>query len=265
MNSLRAVFVHELRRSLTAARIVWWLVMAAFPVVITLCLLAIPDFLRGATSSQRDSVWSGLLYVLIPCVSCGLSVLLLAAPAIATELEQRSWVYMATRPRGIVWLLAGKYLVAVVWGATAGLASVLVALPLCSAVSKMQIGLGITALTMLSAISYSAVFLLVGAVNHKRSMLLCVAYTGLIEVVLGFVPAIVNRLTVQYRLRSLLLAWMPLDPEVRVNSSAFGYISENSWWPVDCGWLLMQAAVFLAAAVFVAHRREFTAAAEGDV
>jgi len=106
VSALRAVFLHELQRSLTAGRIAWWFAMAAFPVLITALIVINDDFSRNMRPANLDTFWSILLYVFIPCVCCSLSVLLTAAPAVATELEQRSWVYMATRPNGIFWLLA---------------------------------------------------------------------------------------------------------------------------------------------------------------
>jgi hypothetical protein len=264
VNALRAVYLHELKRSMTAGRVIWWFAMAAFPVLITLIIWMIDDFGRGATPSQLDTFWSLLLYTLIPCVCCSLSVLLMAAPAVATELEQRSWVYLATRPNGIFWLLLGKYLVSVTWGSTAAWAGILGAIPFVTSTTPIRLGATLAGLSLLSSVSYSAVYLLIGALFPKRAMVFSVMYTGLVEVVLGFIPAVVNRMTVQYRMRSLLVQWMPTDEEMR-EAPAFAYVFGEGSSSVQILWLITLTAIFLSAALVVAHRKEFTTASEGDL
>lgn len=264
MNALRAVFFHEWKRSLTAGRIAWWLAMAAFPAVITILIRTIPGFERGVPANDRDTFWSMMLYVLIPCVCSALGVLLTAGPAVAAELEQRSWVYMATRPNGIFWLLIGKYLVAVTWGVTAAWAGALSAIVLTNAASPLRILLALSALSFLSCISYSAVFLLIGVISPKRSMVFCVMYTGFVEVVLGIIPAMINRLTVQYRLRSLLVQWVPVNANVK-KSPSFAYVFGEDSASMHILWLIALASVFLFAGIVLAHRKEFTTAIEGDL
>ncbi len=264
MNALRAVFIHEWRRSLTAGRIAWWLVMAAFPAVLTLLIRTIPGFERGVSVGERDTFWAIMFYALIPCVCSALSVLLTAGPAVATELEQRTWVYLATRPNGIFWLLLGKYFVAVTWGVTAAWTGVTTAIVLSNAESPFVIWRTIMALSLLSCISYSAVYLLVGVVSPKRAMVFCVVYTAVVEVVLGIIPAMVNRLTVQFRLRSLLVQWVELSEKVSQNSS-FSYNFGDSSSLTHCVWLLTLTVMFLFLAIKLAERKEYTTASEGDL
>lgn len=264
MNALRAVFVHELRRSLTAGRIVWWALIAVFPVLITMLLRSIPDFARGAPPEQLDTIWSVLFYVLIPSVGCALSVLLMAAPAVAAELEGRSWIYLATRPNGIFWLILGKYLVSVVWASTAAAAGATMAVVLSGTPSAVRIGVSLIGMSCLSAMAYSAIYLLIGAVLPKRAMVFCVMYTFIVEVGLGFIPAIVNRLTVQYRLRSLLVQWVPVDERL-AESPAFSQVFNEGSVFAQIFWLFAITAIFLSLALVVAHRKEFTTASEGDL
>ncbi len=263
MNALRAVFLHEWKRSMTAGRIAWWLVMAAFPPAITVLIRTIPNFERMPTE-DLNTFWSIMLYVLIPCVCSALGVLLTAGPAVATELEQRSWVYMATRPNGIFWLLIGKYLVAVTWGVTAAWAGAASAIVFTNAPSPFQIWFALSALSLLACFSYSAVFLLVGVISPKRAMVFCVMYTGFVEIVLGLIPALINRLTVQFRLRSLLVQWVPLNEKIRKDAS-FSYVFGEDSAALHILWLLALAAVFLIAAIVIAYRKEFTTATEGDL
>ncbi len=44
----------------------------------------------------------------------------MGAPLVHAELEGRTWIYLAVRPRGRVSVLLGKYLTAVAWTTLAG-------------------------------------------------------------------------------------------------------------------------------------------------
>ncbi len=101
------VFLFEWHRSLTVGRILTWSV-----------LLLVPVSLMGAVLFlTRSEIPSTFLYVatyiLVPQVICMLGLLLWATPAIHSELEAKTWVYLAMRPAGKQAILLGKYLVAV--------------------------------------------------------------------------------------------------------------------------------------------------------
>ena len=310
MNQLLAVFFYEWRRTLTAGRIGWWFALAAFPVLITLLIRSQSDFYaQGVTVQEVDTIWAVLFYMLIPCVCCALGAFLNAAPALASELEQRSWIYLATRPQGILWLLVGKYLVAIVWSITSAIASI----TMCVLISEMDMSaIGIPSpayvngvsspqnvdqadlsntdggrqrpqvrsrievvsrlwftmvrLSVLSAMAYSALYLMIGAMFPRRAMVFCVFYTGLVEVVLSLLPAIINRLTIQYRLRSLMINWAePAGRDQMQNNIFFRYVFAEGSNIEQIIWLLSLSGIFLTAAIAVAHWSEFTGASESDV
>ena len=264
MNAMRAGFVYEWKRSLTLARLAWWLAMAAFPVMITILIRTLGEFENQIDIATQKSTWSITLYALIPCVCVALSVLLTAAPAVASELEQRSWAYLATRPNGIRWLLLGKYLVSVTWGTTAAWLGAALSVALCGMDEQLRMLLSLLALSLLSAIAYSAVYLLLGAIFPKRAMVFCMMYTVIVELVCGSIPAVINRMTIQFRLRTLFVNWMPLDERMK-EDSIFQYVIIDGSSFMQCFWLITISVLFLAAAVWVAHRKEFTSATEGDV
>ena len=54
-------------------------------------------------------------------------------------------------------------------------------------------------------------FTLIGVVFPKRAMVVGVFYTLAFEVFLAMIPAVVNLLTIQFRLRCLLVRWMNWD------------------------------------------------------
>ncbi|MFM7056148.1 MAG: hypothetical protein ACKO2P_04405 [Planctomycetota bacterium] len=248
---------------LTPGRLVWWLTITGFPVAITL-LIRWSLRQAGAGPNDIDAAWSLAYYMLVPGVCTALGVLVTAGPAVASELEQRSWIYLASRPHGIPRLLLGKYLAAVVFGCTAAWVGISISVPLCTADSRLKIWWAMLVLSGLSATSSAAVFLFLGTVMLRRAMVLCMAWAFLVEGVLGSLPAVVNRFTMQYRLRSLLVQWLPL-PMNRQGEPVFSYAvgAEPAWQHIS--WVVALTVVFLVAAVLLGRGREFTAAAESDV
>jgi len=190
--------------------------------------------------------------------------LLSAGPAIATELEQRSWVYLATRTNGIFWLLLGKYLVAVAWATTAAVAGLTIAVLFAGQDTIIRIWLGMAGLCVLSSMTYAAIFMLIGAIAPQRAMLFCVTWTAGVEGFISLIPAVINRMTVQYRLRTLFVDWVQPGDEIQDEPLFALSLAEGPWY-VQILWLVTLTVVFLAAAQVLAHKREFTAAAESDV
>lgn len=264
MNALLAVFRYEMRKSVTAGRVAWWFVLAAFPVSITLLSRWVQNSEGQIRLADRNSFWSVLLYVAVPCVCCAMSALLTAGPAIATELEQRSWIYLATRPHGIAWLLLGKFFVATGWAFSAAAAATSLSVMFVNAPNPFTIWFGILKLAAFAAPAYSATYLLLGAIFPRRSMVFCVMYTAGVEVLLGSFPAIINRITVQYRLRSLLTHWLPLSDDLR-KSTALQYTVGSSPPAIHMLCLVLITLGFILLAVALTRFRQFTTATETDL
>jgi ABC-type transport system involved in multi-copper enzyme maturation permease subunit len=261
MNTLRrlpAVFLFEWRRALTFPRMAWMLVLMLFPPL----LLAL--IRSAARSDPPPEVASVLVFALSPCVACMMSVFLWATPAISSELEGRSWVYITVRPYGPSAILLGKYLVAVSWSLPVGFVSATLGVLALGVSDPVQPIVAQCALAALSCVSYSALFLLIGVLAPKRSMVMGVLYAVIFEGALASVPAAVNLLTVQYRLRCLLVRWMELDKLLDRSADVFGayFGNESASWHAFV--LLMMTVGYLAAAAFVLRHREFTAALETD-
>jgi hypothetical protein len=262
MNVLFATVRFEYSRVMTAGRMTWWFVLAAFPVLIAGLIRLFP--LTHAKELDTHFVWSGAIYLLVPSITCAMGVLLSAGPAIATELEQRSWVYLATRPNGIFWLLLGKYLVAVVWASTAAIVGLTFAVLFTGQETIIRIWLGMAGLSVLSSMAYAAVFMLVGAIAPQRAMLFCVVWTAGVEGFVSLIPAVINRITVQYRLRALFVDWVQPGDAIQ-NDPLFALSLAEGPWYLQILWLVTLTVVFLATAQVIAHKREFTSAAESDV
>ena len=261
MNTIQripAVFFFEWRRALTVPRLAWMLALMAFPPVLLWLVRA------TARSEPPIEIAAVLVYVLSPCVACMMSVFLWATPALSSELEGRSWVYLAVRPHGPLSVLLGKYLVAVSWSIPVGLVSSTAGVLALRVDEPVDLIVVQCALSVLSCVTYSALFLLIGVVAPKRAMVMGVLYAVIFEAALALVPAAVNLLTVQYRLRCLLVRWMDFDVSMVRRSDVlreyFG--DESATWHV--GILLAMTISYLVTAGVLLRYREFTAASETD-
>lgn len=262
MNTLRrvpAVFLFEWRRALTVQRLAWMVALMAFPPLLL-------SLIRSTAGSDPPvEIAAVLVYVLSPCIACMMSVFLWATPALASELEGRSWVYLAVRPHGPLAVLLGKYLVAVSWSIPVGVVSATLGVLALGADQAVRSIIVQCALVIVSCISYSALFLLIGVVAPKRAMVAGIVYAFIFETAVALIPAAVNLLTVQYRLRCLLVRWMQMDIQATEGNPIFvAYFgAEGAAWHL--GMLLAMTVGLLVAAAVVLRYREFTAAAETEV
>ena len=197
----------EISRSLTAGRIAIWIALVAFPVVLI-------SILNDRIMSARIEPIGFAMYFLIPEVVCLLGLLLWATPAIATEIEGQTWIYLAMRRSGRTTVMMGKYLTAVIWSLSAALAATTLCVLIINPNDPLRMWWVMCALSTLSCFAHASIFLLIGAIFHRRTMVTAVVYTLTIEYGLSFVPAVANKLTVNYHLRGLLADWMNWE-EVR--------------------------------------------------
>lgn len=259
--SVPAVFRFEWKRSITVPRVVWWLVLTLFPAL----LLGMIRLNVGPPPASDTAPAATVVYVLCPGVVCVMGVLLWATPAIAGELESRSWVYLSVRPHGAMAVLLGKYLVAVSWTIPAGLLASTLALLAMSPNDLFHLMWVQWLLVIGSCFSYAAVFTLIGVIWPKRAMVFGVFYVVVVEALLSMIPAVVNLLTVQFRLRCLFVRWMEFHESSVGNSPVFrAYFGDDSaLW--HCLMLAAMTVLMLGVAALVLRWREFTASAETDV
>ncbi len=256
-SSVAAVFFFEWRRAFTMARMGWWIVLALFPVLI---ISMIRFALRG--EDMPSEVWAGMLFTLVPMLVTMLGTFLWATPVVSVELERKSWVYLAVRPQGTTNVLLGKYLVALTWSLSAALVGLCAAVAIMPGDDGLRIGGTVARITMLSCPAYAALYLLLGTLFPKRSMVIAVAYTLVFELIISFVPALINTLTVQYRIRTLLLLWgdMTIGPDM---NALLAFIGDPPAWE-HVVVLVAYTLVLLAAAVGVVRGREFSSTEESE-
>jgi hypothetical protein len=157
----------------------------------------------------------------------------------------------------------GKDLVAITWVIPPALIGLSIAVPLSNSGDGWRIWWTMVRLVLLSCPAYGAIYLLLGTLMPRRGMVLAVAYTLILEFVVGFIPAVINKLTVQYRLRALFVRWceIPVDEKETEVLSLIG--NAEPWQHVLT--LLLLTPTLLAVSVAVMRRSEFASSSETDV
>lgn len=251
------VFRFEMSRSMTTSRLLAWTALVLFPA----SLLAI------RFNFVRPDILGIALLMLIPLVVCMLGLLLWASPAIHSELEGKTWIYLACRPRGRASVLIGKYLMAVAWTALAGLCAITLCICVVGA-NQMQVPLarlwGVFAvLILLACTTYGALFVLIAVLFNRRAMVVCVAYTIVTEFIIPSLPAatVLVEFTVNYRLRNLMLEWMAWRARYEDDVLARNLLSDAPAW-LHVAALVIATVVLLAAALAIVRKREFITAEE---
>ncbi|WP_373650623.1 ABC transporter permease [Schlesneria sp. DSM 10557] len=270
MGNVGAVFLFEWKRAFTWQRMLWWWVLALFPVFIVGLVVFTVE--RDAdVPGVSDDMWVELcvwlLFALVPMLVAMLGTLLWATPAVSAELERRSWVYLAVRPHGGTAVLLGKYLASVTWVIPPAILGLTVSVLLCQFArpeQTLQVWWTMVRLILLSAPAYAAIYLLLGVVMPRRAMVLAVAYTLIFELIISFVPAVINKFTVQYRLRSLAAEWCQVSLARRDSPAMQTLIgSEPPWQHV--GILILFTTLLVAGSVVLLRACEFSSAAESDM
>ena len=247
-----AVFRFECSRTITLPRLAGWVVLTGF----SPALLALVSYKNGQLperSQLPDEAWWMFFFILIPEVTCLLGLLLWATPMIHSELEGRTWIYLSVRPRGKGSVLLGKYLTAMAWAGSSALVGLTVSVIVTQPPDAMKLWSVYCALVALSCLTYGSVYTFLGVAFQKRAMVLAVLYTLLFEFVVSFIPAIINKITIHYRLRGLMVRLMDfsLPPNV-AEEARFG--TEEAWLQV----VILIATTFTALGLsfYVLHKRE---------
>ncbi|MCH7729396.1 MAG: hypothetical protein IH991_23410 [Planctomycetes bacterium] len=261
MNRLKralTVMKFELRRSLTMPRLAVWSVLALFPpaIVLLICVggAMLPDYVLALIF-----VW------LIPQVICLLALLLWVSPAVHTELEGKTWGYLAVRPDGRSALLFGKYLTGVIWATLACLVGLTLAVSVAVGFERLrnpvQFWVIFAVLVLLASFGYGAVFSLVGALFHRRAMVISVTYSIFSEFVLTNIPGavIVKQFTFSFHFKNLLFAWRDFNlPTTELNE----FFLDNAPPLQHLAIMIALTVVLLFFANFAVTHREYITADE---
>ena len=210
MNLIRSIWattLFEIKRSFSVQRVLVAAILAGFPpAMVTVITIA------GRRSGDQLPLDNLLIIILVSIVGL-LSQLLWATPNVYTELEGKSWIFIASRPRGRISLFLGKYLSAVAFS----FAVCFIAISLClgirtyaltTQVNPAKTWLAMNSAMLLACFSYSAIFSVIGTLFQKRAMVFGAAYIILSEAILANVPAIISRFTARFHLQAIAADWL---------------------------------------------------------
>lgn len=247
----------EIQRSLTTARILAWLAMAIFPVlIVSLTAWQMNQFQTNLSEEDATFAFSMMLYVLLPQVVTPLGLLLWATPVVSSELEGQTWIYAVTRANGRRAVLLGKYIVAILWSSSTAIASAAIAVPITGMPNALQAWIVISFLVVLSAFAYAALFVLIGTLFQRRAMITAFVYMIGVEAFMSLVPATINQLTVSYRLRSILVHAMDLKVSL-VSQRQQWFIDETPVWQ-SVGYLGLYTLILLGISLWRVQASQYS-------
>jgi ABC-type transport system involved in multi-copper enzyme maturation permease subunit len=210
----------ELRRSFTFQRTSVSVILALFPPLM-LSLLIFGSMVAESkiSSSQAAQVSasvqdvSRLLTILMVAMVCLLSLMLWATPNISSELEGKSWSFIASRPGGRISVFLGKFLASF----AVAFSISMIAVTLCVVISNRMFGiadasrlwLAMGGVFFAACLVYSAVFSMIGTIFIKRAMVVAAGYIIGSDIVLASIPgALINKFTLRYHLQELGIRWV---------------------------------------------------------
>ena len=156
---------------------------------------------------------STFLTILLVSIVCLLSLLLWATPNVHSELEGKSWSFIASRPGGRVSVFLGKFLASFL----VSFAISLIAISLCVLIANRMLGSGnpqrlwlsLSGVYLLGCAVYAAIFSMLGTLFIKRSMVVAAGYVIGSDFVLASIPgALINKLTIRYHLQEIGISWL---------------------------------------------------------
>ncbi len=184
-------------------------------------------------NAQDDLNWpfiAGTFLFAIYCQAIAvLMALLYAAPLLNTELEAKTLPYLLTRPVPRWQIIVGKYL---------AIATVLLPFHLASLTGawfllEMPGGTDLLgaelAGSVAAVLAYNALFILIGYLIPSRAMVVAVIYI-ILEAFLSFIPALINRFTITYYIRSIAIGLsdvvdmtdLPEEAEIIIGNASLG-------------------------------------------
>ena len=249
-SGILAVLRFEMRRMMTLPRLAGW-------VALTLICPLLAMLLKFREVPMTSIPQAGIfLLVLIPFVTCCLHLLLWATPVITSEMESRALAYISVRPTGRISMFLGKYIAAAVRASVSGALSLGISLLIMQPDGIDNLFVVLFILVLMASFSYGALYALIGVLFPSRAMPIALAYTLTVELLVSFIPALINQITLQFRLRYLFADW--------IGHSVWKQDFEV-WMGNDPAWQHVAILVgytigLLALGMWVIHRREYVKA-----
>ena len=151
------------------------------------------------------------LFMLYPQAICLLLALFYGTSVLGSELDGKTLTYLFVRPLPRWKFVVGKYLGIVTALAVPANFSLLASWVILGAEGGLALFGGMLLGTIGALIAYNAVFIFFGFLLPRRAMITALLYGLIFELVLSFVPALVNQFTITYYLRSLVVEILDLE------------------------------------------------------
>jgi ABC-type transport system involved in multi-copper enzyme maturation permease subunit len=237
INGAMATCGFELKRSFTFQRTAVSIVLALFPPLMVGLMIGATQVANAAIQTDQEiqeravhhaietiqivQGFAPFAIVFLVSLVCLLSLLLWATPNVYSELEGKSWAFIASRPGGRVSIYLGKFLLSVIVSFAISLValslSVLVAHQLLTLPDPQRLWLSLTGIYLLACLVYGAIFSMLGTLFYKRAMVVAAGYLIGSEVFLATIPAVIGKLTMRFHLQELGIRWigffLPFDSE----------------------------------------------------
>lgn len=212
VNGMLATCRFELRRSFTAQRTGVSIVLALFPPFMLTLMIGAAQVSENQHADQVVSNSTPFAIVFLVSLVTLLSLLLWATPNVYSELEGKSWAFIASRPGGRISIYLGKFLTSVL----VTFAISFSAMTLCVVFANQrlslpdpeQLWLSLLAIYALACFVYGAIFSMLGTFFFKRAMVVAAGYLIGSEVFLATIPAVISKLTMRFHLQELGIHWI---------------------------------------------------------
>ncbi len=258
-----ATCLYQLKSSFSIQRISVSVILASFPPV--MLGIAIIASQSGRGSGALDFIVFQI--TLLVSIVCLLSLLLWATPNVYSELEGKSWIFVASRPRGRLSCFFGKFLASFL----SGFAISMIALTACIALANQLVGmraplqtwLSMTGIYFFACWTYSAIFSMIGTITVKRAMVISAGFIILWEAILASFPSVISKLTVRYHLQSLGFEWIGwFIPEDVVPKEIYTDFYGTPYIPFHIFSLFLISVLCLGVGCFVITYRQYITADE---
>lgn len=195
------IFVLQLRQILGGRKILLLALFLTLPILLSILVRTAGGFGGG----YGDTPAGVYLFLVYPQSMCMLLALLYGTAMLNFEIEGKTLTYLFTRPIRRSTIILGKYAAIVVALAIPSWVSLAASWSVVGFPGDGRFILGLALATTAAVLAYTAVFGAIGIVFHRRPMIVGLIYAVVFEVLLSFIPAVVNTLTVTYYLRSLVV------------------------------------------------------------
>lgn len=263
LQGAQATFGFELRRALTWNRFLVAVGLALFPPVM-LNVVVRTAFVSNSVIAGGVTKYSEFAVIFLVALVCVLSLLLWATPNVQSELEGKTWNFIAVRPGARIASFLGKYLLAV----AISFAVSYTALVGCILVGNSYQGfenplrtLGcLTIIYVLACFVYGAIFSVIGTIFIKRAMVVAAGFMIGFETFVSLIPAVVSKITMSYHLRSIGLVWLGnFLPETSPGEHAMAYGEPWPLWQhITC--IAIMTVIALIIGMIVITQRQYVTA-----